>query len=172
MIARLRRSQEEDKGFTLVELLVVIIIIGILSAVAVPVYLNQQRKARDSAANSDVSTIGKEIQAALVDNPTVSTITIDTSTTDNHYTMTVGTDTVDLGRVSDGVTLVNAAGDDVTSVGLLQLVGTDGSAVDRDNWCVAVHHTSGTDGADGIYRYSATEGIQKGGSCSATIASS
>jgi type IV pilus assembly protein PilA len=41
-----------QKGFTLVELLIVVIIIGVLSAVGIPAFLNQAGKARARAAES------------------------------------------------------------------------------------------------------------------------
>lgn len=46
-----------EKGFTLVELMIVIVIVGILSAVALPNFLNQTNKARATEARTQISSV-------------------------------------------------------------------------------------------------------------------
>ncbi len=46
----------EDAGFSLIELIVVILIVGLLAAVAIPTFLSQSGKAQDAAAKSQART--------------------------------------------------------------------------------------------------------------------
>lgn len=77
MLARMQKAlKEKDQGFTLIELLVVIVIIGILAAIAIPLFLNQQKKGVDSSMKSDLKNAATMIETWRTDNPTDAVATL------------------------------------------------------------------------------------------------
>src|SRR3954454_20634301 len=68
MILKLRqRMSQDESGFTLVELLVVMLILGILAAIAIPAFLKQREKANDADAKADVNTAQQAMETYQTD---------------------------------------------------------------------------------------------------------
>jgi type IV pilus assembly protein PilA len=67
MIQKLRERSGSDSGFTLVELLVVMLILGLLAAIAIPSFFNQRDKARDADAKTQARTAQTAMETYATD---------------------------------------------------------------------------------------------------------
>jgi type IV pilus assembly protein PilA len=84
MIKRLQR------GFTLIELMIVVAIIGILAAVAIPAFMDYMKKSKKSEANLQLNKISKNAKTSFITNATFPAVTASATPGSDCCTQNVG----------------------------------------------------------------------------------
>ena len=99
-----------NKGFTIVELLIVIVVIGILAAITIVAYNGIQTRAQDTKINADIATIVRAVTAARNnEQKTLTAITGSAATGSQCWAQANDTDLATLSRTTPGTCWPNYA---------------------------------------------------------------
>lgn len=105
---------KQDEGFTLVELMVVVLIIAILIAIAIPTFLGARQRAQDRAAQSDLRNALAAEKVFYVDNEAYTALAADLTPIEPSFTFTA----------ADVLPAIDAADDQVVCLTAVSASGT------------------------------------------------
>lgn len=117
---------------------VAIMVAGMLAAIAIPVFLNQQQQAQAATARADAATLGAEIAAYAVDSGTTPVVS-----------------------ANDGSYVLSSPGNATVTVPIAQGVGLGEFTTDESDFCVSTV-ISDSSGSSSWFSYSSWAGSQDG----------
>ena len=129
----IKTKTQSNRGFTIVELLIVIVVIGILAAITIVAYNGVTARANSTKANTNAVTVQKKAEAYNADSAGGNGLYPATAATLS------GLASTQLGAIPAGITLTNAAP-----------TATNGTTTVQFIAC-AVGATANTNTADGYY---------------------
>ena len=132
-------ARGREDGIAAAEIVATLVILGLLASIAVPLYLDQQKRARDAETKADLTEVAQLVSAHIAETQVVPTITVD------------GTEVLIDGTRAATLT---------TGVVWGKITG-----VSATTWCIDARHPRGDDAKDPGYKYMASDEKVVKGQC-------
>ena len=144
------KNLKDQKGFTIVELLIVIVVIGILATLVIVTFTGIQQKARDTKRQTDINAINSHVEAYYAQHGNYPTLT-DLNTASWRATNTKGLDPEALKDPKGSASTLAAAAVAGTSYGYDVSDDADASCEDEELDCTKYTLTAILEGNDTPY---------------------